>query len=134
MIFKIFLVTLFSFQAAPSFGAGAFNIKRLPLGKNVTLPRPALSIIPMDESTTLSSTDVPQTIIFSLARPTNANLKIAIHDPQSEHVQYLSISKKHRALYTFKGLSTIRIVPHSSRTTKGNQLMVESDKPLSIGR
>ncbi len=124
-----------SFMPVLGFAASdAFLITELPTGKSVTLPHPALTLIPLSESVRLTSTDSTQTIKISLANPVPGAYKIAIFDPNSAGVKYLKIQKNAAAMYTFRDLSTIQLVPQNINNTQGAQLMIESNRPLGISR
>jgi len=134
--------------ATKIFGQDAFNVEDLPTGKEVTIPRPATTLVPLNARITLAATDFPQTVQF---KPINTNnspiqsINLAIYDRKQERVQYIELKPNLPFLYSFKSLSSILIIPEiSEKLTKKNgssahafrglKLQVESDKPLSIKR
>jgi len=113
-----------------------FDLDRLPKGKNVTIPIPATTYVPLTSSVVLTATDLPQRLSF---RPVNlrsgqmAPLRLSIYDQNSERVQYFDLSPGTPILYEFKALGPITVVTVAkSAAPSGLTLQVESDKPLEI--
>jgi hypothetical protein len=133
------LLCVFSFLSVTGFAQqgtnDAFNIQTLPRGKEVTLPRPALTIVPVSEKIRLSSTDMPQSLKIS-SNGAQSSFKVAIYDTNSERVKYIELKPGVPYLYNFKDLSTISLVPqtHTITTPAASSLRIESNKPLSISR
>ena len=114
-----------------------FALSSLPPGKDITLGHPATTKVPLNERVQLGATDAPQTLSFKvkaaqghLAKP----IQVAIYDAHQSEVQYLTVHPQQTALYLFKGLSTIMIVPSVDKGGGQAQtwLQVASDKPLKI--
>lgn len=121
--------------------AGDFQLTSLPRGKSVTLPRPATTLIPLTEAATLSSTDKSQTLKFSSISVSGGKadpIKISIYDKHSEKPRHLVVKAGSPMVYTFKGLSSIRIqtatIGAGLKTSKSTKLRVESNRPLGIAR
>lgn len=113
----------------------AFKLNDLPVGKSVTLPHPALTLVPADQSVTLTSTDMPQTIKMTIDKANRkASVKVAIYDSHGDVVRYLNVATGVSTLYSFKALSSIRLVPQEKGHKKGVHLLIESNKPLGITR
>jgi len=130
-----------------SANAASFDIKKLPVGKNVTLLRPATTLVPMAVKTKLAATDVPQTVSFKAIwkgkgknKYSARKIKLAIYDADQSRVRYVDIKQGIPFLYSFKGLTSIVVIPESAngssfaKGAKNLSLQIESDKPLSIGR
>lgn len=138
---KFFLSVAIFFSFAPVSSAKGFNLNKLPKGSEVTLPYPATTFIPLNERVTLSATDSPQSVkmtSISLGKGTKAmSLKLAIFDRNSERVKYLTIKPGVPYVYSFKGISSIMIIPElykANITRKKQILQIESDKSLTIAR
>lgn len=130
-------------HGASLLGQEAFDVEQLPLGKDITIPRPATTFIPLNARITLAATDYPQTLQFKPVNTQNGPLhriNLAIYDRKQERVQYVDLKPGLPFLYTFKKLSSILVIPEvpeqksSNAIPKGLKLQVESDKPLSIKR
>jgi hypothetical protein len=85
----------------------------------------------------LTSTDNPQTIRLSPIGSGDAfasPVRVAIFDKNQERVKYINVVPNAPFLYSFKGLSSISILPShiSGKTPKGVRMLVESDKALSV--
>ncbi len=121
-----------------------FDVTSMPQGAQVTLPRAAKILTPLSVPVRLSSTDSPQTISLAAQSPNARNtsaFKIAIFDPRQDRVRYVDLKAGATpVLYTFRGLSTIQIVPQITPTlrTAANmsqlRLRIESDKPVAVSR
>jgi hypothetical protein len=121
---------------AASQSPSGFSLERLPKGKNVTMPRPATTYVPLTSRVVLTGTDMPQTLRFM---PVNLNqgmirsLRLAIFDQNSERVQYVRVSPDTPFLYPIKDLAPITVIAEAiAGVTEGLQLQVESDKPLDV--
>ncbi len=114
-----------------------FHLDRLPPGKNVTIPRPATTFVPLSSPVNLTATDTPQSLSL---KPINlksggnvANLRVSIMDRESGRLQYVDLKPGMPFLYSFKELGTITVIPQASGIAiEGLSLQVESDKPLEI--
>lgn len=125
--------------AADAAGEGAFPLTELPIGRSVTLPRPALTNVPLGASVKLSSTDLPQTVKMVGMTTAGAPAKpfqVAIYENEGKDVRYIKIDGTNPALYSFKSLTSIKLVPMPLPGDKSNQsvLILESTKPLSLSR
>jgi hypothetical protein len=116
--------------------SGAFHLDRLPAGKDVTIPRPATTHVPLAIRVTLTATDMPQSISL---KPVNLGggpvlpVRVSIYDPHQDRVKYVDVTPGTPFLYSFKELSSITVVPLSVKSDSGKLvLQVESDKPLTI--
>lgn len=129
MIFALGALLVSSVAAA----VAGFDITRMPTGKSVTLPNPAITLIPSGNQAVLTATDVPQTIKFSGVGAKGAAFKVALYDPQQPVVKYLDVRPGQRVVYTFKTLGAIRIIPNLvSGKGQSVRLRVESNRPLGI--
>lgn len=117
--------------------SGVFDLERLPVGKNVTFPRPATTLVPPLARVQLTGTDMPQSLSFKAVTVPGASLgpggiRVAIHDPNADRVIYTEIQKDTVYLYHLKDLKPVLVM------TEGGdhrlKLQVESNKPLDIGR
>lgn len=123
-----------------------FDILELPVGQNVTLLKPATTLVPLTTRAILGATDLPQILKFEVTGPvTNSQhpspLRMAIYDSNSDRVRYVDINYGVPFLYNFKSLDAIVIIPQGPAKPNTSQnksqtviLQIESDKPLSIGR
>ncbi|SMF30191.1 hypothetical protein [Pseudobacteriovorax antillogorgiicola] len=119
--------------------AEAFEISQLPRGKSVTLPRPALTLVPLDTKVRLTSTDRQQTIKLTSVskRGRSIPFTIAIYDNLSEKVRYVKLKPGGSMVYSFRGMNTIEVVPlvpKQASNASHARLQVESNRPLGIGR
>jgi hypothetical protein len=131
-----------SFQAKIS-DAAVFDINELPVGRNVTLLKPATTVVPLATRTTLGATDLPQMLKFEVIADVGNqpnSIRVAIYDSTRERVRYIDIKPGVPFVYSFSDLDTVLVIPQipkeasnlpSYRSTK---LQIESDKPLSVGR
>ena len=115
-----------------------FHLNVLPRGAEVTLPQPAVVYVPLATRVTLSATDRPQSLKMTAhslnKRPATA-LELAVYDPNSERVRYLTIKSDVPYVYSFKGLSSIMIITKAKDTTHRRQVLrIESDKSLKIAK
>lgn len=117
-------------------GPSGFSLERLPKGKNVTMPRPATTYVPLTARVVLTGTDMPQTLRFmpvNLSQGMLRSLRLAIFDQNSERVQYVRVSPDTPFLYPIKDLEPITVIAEAiAGVTEGLQLQVESDKPLDV--
>ncbi|MCX6107071.1 MAG: hypothetical protein NTY08_14695 [Proteobacteria bacterium] len=117
-------------------GPSGFSLERLPKGKNVTMPRPATTYVPLTARVVLTGTDMPQTLRFmpvNLSQGMLRSLRLAIFDQNSERVQYVRVSPDTPFLYPIKDLEPITVIAEAiAGVTDGLQLQVESDKPLDV--
>lgn len=113
-----------------------FDLGRLPPGKNVTIPRPATTYVPLTARVVLTATDMPQTVSLKPVNLKAGNvsmLRVSIYDKDSERVQYVDLRPGTPFLYNFKELSSITVIPQAQgQVSDGMSLQVESDKPLEI--
>ena len=63
------VTSLWSFLLSDSVSAisDGFNISQMPQGHTITLPHPAITLVPLNLNVQLTSTDLPQTIKISNA-------------------------------------------------------------------
>lgn len=115
---------------------GVFQLLELPKGKNVTIPRPATTQIPISSTVVLTPTDMPQSISM---KPVNVNngpagmIRVAIYDKNSDRVKYVDISPTTPFVYQVKNLAPITLIPEGrGAATASLVLQVQSDKPLQI--
>ena len=129
------LVFIFYCQQVHAYG---FEIQNLPIGKSVTLPRPATTLVPLDSRVRLTATDHQQSVKFTSvsSKGTGGPFKLAIYDSLSEKVRYVNLKPGTSVLYHFQGINTIQILPTVSgnKTKSKGQLQIESNKPLGVGR
>ncbi len=128
----------FSVSANAVESSELLTLEQLPVGKSVTLPKPATTSMSGTHSVKLTSTDLPQTVKLTAYSTHNAPVppfKVAIYDPFQDRVQYVEINGKTPVLYTFHALGTINVVPKLGKAfANAVRLRVESDKPLEITR
>lgn len=117
--------------------SGVFDLERLPIGKNVTFPRPATTIVPALARVQFTGTDMPQSLSLKAVGAQggnlgNGSLRISIYDPNAERVIHTEIHGDTVYLYHLRDLRPILVL------TEGGdhrlKLQVESNKPLDIGR
>lgn len=122
---------------------GGFYATSLPKGKDVTLPPPAITYVPISDRVTISSTDMPQTLKLSAVSLTQGKaqtFRVAIFDSLSPRVKYITLKPGLSYMYTFKDLNSIAVVPEISKTPRQTtvacdcQLRLESNKALGISR
>lgn len=141
MMILVFVNTLFIAITSPSMAEG-FDINELPVGHSVTLPHPATTLVPLSHSIKLTSSDMPQAIKLSSVYSGSGKapiVKVAIYDANAQRVKYVDVRPGSHVLYTFKDLSSIRLVPDVAKGEKEGvgrltQLQIESNKPLGISR
>jgi hypothetical protein len=118
-----------------------FYIERLPKGKDVTLPIPATTFVPLAETVLLTSTDMPQSVSFkavNVGSGAASSIRVAIYDAKAAKVHYADIKPGTPYLYQFRDLSSITIVPGLANGSKNLdaykniKLKIESNKSLSI--
>ena len=118
--------------------AKGFDLNSLPRGASVTLPQPAVTIIPLNTRVTLSATDSPQSLkitTHSQTRRGAVTLELAVYDRHSERVRYLTIRPGVPYVYSFKGLSSIVLIPKVAGGGQQRQVLrIESDKSLTIAK
>ena len=137
---RVFVTTAILFCYTGILSAKGFDINVLPRGSSVTLPQPATIFVPLDTRVTLSATDSPQSLKLtshSRNKRQATQLEVAVYDPNSERVRYLTIKPNVPYVYSFKGLSSIMIItkaktPPSTRSR--HVLRIESDKSLTIAK
>jgi hypothetical protein len=126
------------FQLSAAEANEGFFLEQLPAGKSVTLPRPAITFVPMTGRVTLTSTDLPQTVKLtpvSISAGALQSIKVAIFDPAMDRVKYINLTPGSPTLYNFHGLGSISMVPQVGAAVAGNmRIRIESDKPLEISR
>jgi hypothetical protein len=138
---------VFSLAGAATLSAktdGGFYATSLPKGKDVTLPPPAITFVPLSDRVTISSTDMPQTLKLSAVNLTKGKpqtFRVAIYDSLSPRVKYITLKPGLSYMYTFKDLNSIAVVPEISQQPRQTtvacadcQLRLESNKALGISR
>lgn len=115
---------------------GIFHLSALPKGKDVTIPRPATTHIPVASRVVITPTDLPQSISMkpvSNGRGPVGMIRVAIYDRNSDRVQYVDLSPSTPFVYQVKNLFPITLIPEGrGHATVNLALQVESDKPLQI--
>jgi len=138
MLRRLATVTVWFVSLATAAGAeiSGFHLDRLPKGKQVTMPRPATTIVPITGRVTLTATDMPQSVSFKAVNVGNgplSSIRISIFDPQSERVQYVDVQPGTPFLYSFREIGSITVVPQPRPgADRRLSLQVESNKPLEI--
>ena len=111
-----------------------FNLNSLPIGANVTLPRTATIVAPLQGRIMLTSTDLPQTVSVKVDPQLQRKaIKVAIYDNNQERVRYVEIKPGAPFLYSFQNLQPIYLMPQDANAVPA-EIKIESDKPLAIGR
>ncbi len=124
--------------AAPSASKdGGFHLDRLPQGKNVTIPRPATTFIPLSSTVNLTATDTPQSLslkpINVKSGGTVSGLRVSIMNRETGKLQYVELKPGMPFVYSFEELGSVTVIPQADgAATEGLSLQVESDKPLEI--
>ena len=137
---RVFVATAISFCYTGILAAKGFDINVLPRGSSVTLPQPATILVPLDTRVTLSATDSPQSLKLTAHNRNKhkaTQLEVAVYDPNSERVRYLTIKPDVPYVYSFKGLSSIMIITKAKTTlsTRSQHVLhIESDKSLTIAK
>ena len=132
----LIVLVIFAF---PKLQAKSFNLSSMPKGAEITLPYPATTSMTLNDRVTVSATDNPQSIkimsrLLNRKKPAK-NIDIAIYDRNSERVRYITIKPDVPYIYSFKGLSSIVIVPKTpTERRRWHVLQIESDKSLKIAR
>lgn len=114
-----------------------FHLDRLPQGKNVTIPRPATTFIPLSSTVNLTATDTPQSLSL---KPINvktggnvSGLRVSIMNRESGKLQYVELKPGMPFVYSFEELGSVTVIPQANGVAiEGLSLQVESDKPLEI--
>lgn len=126
-----------SLQAKPA----GFFISSLPRGKDVTLPRPAITYVPLNDRVTVSATDMPQTIKLTSVNLNDGKalpVRVAIYDSKATSVRHIDLKPGLPYLYTFKDVGSVALVPEAPKGVAQSiaqyGLRLESDKPLGLGR
>jgi hypothetical protein len=116
--------------------SAGFDLETLPVGKNVTFPRPATTFVSTRTRVQLTGTDMPQSLSFkpipAAQSSSSGVIKISIYDQNAERVFYKELKKDNVYIYHLRDLRPIVMI------TEGGdhhlKLQVESNKPLEIGR
>ena len=116
--------------------ASTFHFNQLPKGKSVTLPSPAATLVPVNQTITLSSTDMPQTIKLTLMpKSQQKKIEVVIYDSHSDTPQKIKLIAKVPATYSFKNLYSIRLLSRTlSKSPAKSNILIESNKPMTIRR
>ncbi len=137
---RFLFLTAILFYGADLLAAKGFDLNVLPQGAEVTLPQPAVVFVPLATRVTLSATDNPQSLkmtTHSLSKSKMTALELAVYDPNSERVRYLTINPDVPYVYSFKGLSSVMIitkVKHAPPARSRQVLRIESDRSLKIAK
>lgn len=137
-VLKKLMVILFFNICSNANAVNGFSVQNLPLGSDVTLPGPAVTLVPLTERIKLSSTDRPQTIKLSSVNTKGGRgvpFKITIFD--SKKVKFITLEPGNSYLYSFSKVGSISVVSEKPRIegdVSHYQLQIESDKPLNIAR
>jgi hypothetical protein len=135
-------VLVFILQTLPCLARPAgFYLQSLPKGKDVTLPRPAISIVPLNDRVTITATDMPQTMKLSTVNLNDGkpiSFRVKIYDAHSDKVKQVTVTPAAPFLYSFKDIGSISLVAEAP-TVKGAAistygLRLESDKPMGLAR
>ncbi len=113
-----------------------FDVTELPRGAMITLPHEMQSQAPVSLRLNVQANDKRQFLKLSTTsrqgpvRP----LRIAIHDRLASKIHYLQVKDGMSAIYQFKGLSMIRLVPELTKGVDWSQqrLILESNRPLGV--
>ena len=135
---RAFVLATILFSNTDILATKGFDLNVLPRGAEVTLPQPAVVFVPLDTRVTLSATDRPQALkmtTHNLRQRKATALELAVYDPNSERVRYLTIKPDVPYVYSFKGLSSVMIIIKAQGTVHRHQVLrVESDKSLKIAK
>jgi hypothetical protein len=115
--------------------AQGFYLDRLPVGKNVTIPKPATTFVPLTSRVQLTATDMPQSLSFTpvdVNGGTPRSIKLSIYDQSAARVKYVVLKPGTPFLYTYRELSSITVIPQAQGAGGALALQVESNKPLEI--
>jgi len=143
--FKIeaLLLVIVGLSAQVVLAENLFRISDIPVGKSITvLPQTELQL-ELGSEVQLSSTDAPQTLKFdALVSKSvgNKKIKITVFDPAQTKVKVIEMSNGDHFLYSFRGLTTIRVVTQNLAKDKSQNiglvgfLRLRSDRPITVGR
>lgn len=137
---RVFVSVAIFWCSAGISAAKGFDLNILPQGAAVTLPQPATTFVPLNARVTLSATDSPQSLKImshNLRGKNTTTIEVAVYDRHSERVRYLTIKPGVPYVYSFKGLSSIMIIPKvTSKLPARNKqvLRIESDRSLTIAK
>lgn len=116
-------------------GATEFNVDALPPGAEVTVPGNTQTLLGSDAHVRLSTTESVQTLRFT-AIATGGKvpqaIKVAIFDRRLDRVKKVKLAPHMPFLYSFQKMSSIDV--RSEASALSSQLLVESDKPISIAK
>lgn len=119
---------------------GGLDITQIPVGKSVTIPHTTAAIIPLGQRVRLSSTNIPQTIKFSVdykRSPQVPDVSIAIYDSKASRVKYIDLKPNDSVIYAFESLGSIQVIPRTENRRnyrKMVKIIAVSDRPLGISR
>lgn len=134
-------ITFLLFSGLVTAKPKGFYIERLPKGKDVTIPMPATTYVPLAERVMLSSTDMPQMVSFksvNVGGGKASSIRVAIYDSNASKVHYADVKPGTPYLYNFRGVSSITVIPGLANGSKqlaaykNLKLQIESNKPLEI--
>lgn len=135
---KIF-VSAFLLMAS-AINAQVFDLRELPIGKDVTLIAPATTNIPLAQVVELSPTDLPQALSFKAINMETKEVafKIFIYYDKTDKKEVKLLPGK-TALYPFTKLKPVRLeweIANDPKMTTSDSyfLQVSSTKPLKIAR
>lgn len=130
-----YYLILQAFLSQAAHGSRSFKVAQLPLGKSLTLPRPALMQVGQDMKITLNSQDLPQTVKFSLASSGVGKMGVTIFDEEGKLTKEFVLKKRDTILYSFQRLTNIKVVTTgATKKARSLQLLIESNKPLGVSR
>lgn len=115
-----------------------FEIENLPVGKSVTIPRPATTLVPLHVRAILTATDMPQSLSVRLVglsgqpMPAAGPVKVSIIDPNSEHAVSAKLRGDAPFIYNFRDLRPITVSVTRTGSEVSAKLLIESNKPLEI--
>jgi len=145
LVFALLLVSAKHAKRSPhELSTGVFDLEKLPVGKNVTFPRPATTVVPTLARVHLTGTDMPQSLSLKAVAPLSGtsletsragqrgSLRIAIYDRNADRVFYKQIEKDTVYIYHLRDLRPILLITEGGDARL--KLQVESNKPLEIGR
>lgn len=140
--FLFYLISLTTLAARPArretwnTRSSGFNLETLPIGKNVTFPRPATTLVSASTRVQLTGTDMPQSLSLKAVSGAQTSgpgtIKISIYDQNADRVFYKELKRDTTYIYHLRDLRPVIMITEGGDPRL--KLQVESNKPLEIGR
>lgn len=110
-----------------------FNFNDLSIGDEVAVAHPIR--VPLGHGFLIEPTAKKQVISINLKKARKQPVVVSIYDSNADQVQRVELStKKPQTMYYFNNIRKVRFLAKSSTTSQNDQLIITSDKPLTVGR